>query len=151
MARPKLKGLPTKEWLIRFRNVDENGCWLWTRGRGGFNCAYGHMNREYVHRIAWRLWRGTIPEGIQVLHKCDVPLCFNPDHLFLGTQLDNMRDQISKGRKLIGLKAPVAKLNEREVKIIRSSSKSCKSLGIMFGVCAQTICNVKNKACYKEV
>jgi hypothetical protein len=49
-------------------------------------------------RLAWTLLRGEIPVGLSVCHRCDTPLCVNPDHLFLGTQRDNMYDAIAKGR-----------------------------------------------------
>lgn len=59
-----------------------------------------------AHRASWEFYRGPIPEGMHVLHKCDVPLCVNPDHLFLGTQADNMRDKSLKGRQLYGENHP---------------------------------------------
>jgi len=63
----------------------------------------------YVHRVAWELTSGPIPDGMQVLHACDNPPCFNPEHLFLGTRSDNMVDMVSKGRAV----NPVAALGER--------------------------------------
>jgi len=75
-------------------------CWIWRGGKrspryGGFFTEYGN---EYVHRAAWRLMRGRIPEGRKILHTCDNGFCVNPDHLFLGSQRDNMADCIGKGR-----------------------------------------------------
>lgn len=54
--------------------------------------------RTWAHRCAWRLWRGPIPEGKLVLHHCDNPRCINPDHLYLGTDADNVRDREARGR-----------------------------------------------------
>lgn len=83
-----------------------SGCWLWT-GFINEDCGgYGYMSAQrdgkarptLVHRIAWELANGPIPEGQSVLHHCDVPACVNPAHLFLGTQKHNMADAAVKGR-----------------------------------------------------
>jgi HNH endonuclease len=83
------------------------GCWLWVgsvlkSGYGQIEIKTGPGKRdrrtERAHRIAWMLSFGQIPEGAEVLHTCDTPLCVRPDHLFLGTQADNIADCISKGR-----------------------------------------------------
>jgi hypothetical protein len=81
-------------------------CWLWTAstmsdfGYGQFTvrCAPGPQRHLYAHRVSWELAHGPIPNGLQILHRCDVPLCVNPDHLFLGTQADNLIDARQKGR-----------------------------------------------------
>lgn len=76
------------------------GCWLWTGHVD--RCGYGKIcvNHRNInsHRAAWAAFRGPIPDGLHVLHSCDVPSCINPDHLFLGTHADNMRDRMVKGR-----------------------------------------------------
>lgn len=70
--------------------------------RGARTRGYGHVRREgrdwKLHRWIWTLVNGPIPAGAQVLHRCDNPPCFRLDHLFLGTQTDNMRDMAAKGR-----------------------------------------------------
>lgn len=77
-----------------------SGCWLWTAaacppGYGRFRAN----GRSYVaHRFAWEIMRGPIPAGLCACHKCDTPACVNPDHLFLGTQADNVRDSVRKKR-----------------------------------------------------
>jgi hypothetical protein len=78
------------------------GCWLWivsTRLRG---LPYGEIRvgkrMASAHRVSWELHNGSIPNEMWVLHKCDVPQCVNPAHLFLGTRTDNARDMVKKGR-----------------------------------------------------
>lgn len=83
-----------------------DGCWLWQgTTRHGYGVIYVKETRRYerTHRLSWELHRGPIPEGegfhgICVCHYCDVRNCINPDHLFLGTQLDNVRDRDRKKR-----------------------------------------------------
>lgn len=76
-------------------------CWLWTAAVCKSN-GYGKFGLRGktpdAHRVAWELVFGEIPSGMLVCHKCDVKLCVRPDHLFLGTHRDNMRDAVSKGR-----------------------------------------------------
>jgi len=76
------------------------GCYLWLGklNSSGYASKYFGGKMELAHRIAWILENGAIPHGMQVLHRCDVRSCVNPDHLFLGTQRDNLRDAIRKGR-----------------------------------------------------
>lgn len=96
---------------------DENGCWLWTGARKptGYGHLYGKLAGGYAHRYSWELANGTkIPKGLCVCHKCDVPACVNPDHLFLGTHRDNIRDAIAKGRHIASPLHPLHyKLSER--------------------------------------
>lgn len=77
-------------------------CWLWTGGVCGNGYGAIKMNgkQEAVHRVAWIIQNGEIPEGMQVLHSCDIPLCVR--HLFLGTGQDNSRDMVKKGRAASG-------------------------------------------------
>ena len=117
----------------RFVNKTEN-CWLWTGAPcGSYN--YGRIgtgpNVIMAHKFSYELHYGKIPDGLQVLHKCDVALCVNPDHLFLGTQKDNMQDAIEKGRHTTqkpdlsfiprGEKHSRAKLTEADILKIRMS------------------------------
>jgi hypothetical protein len=92
--------------------VHPGGCWEW-RGRR-MPKGYGKLNRGtktvYAHRLAFELRNGPIPDGLYVLHKCDNPPCINPDHLFLGTQADNVRDRDTKGRGNFRNNLPHAKL-----------------------------------------
>lgn len=71
-------------------------CWKWIAGH--YKNGYGNFRGSKAHRVSWELAHGRIPEGLYVLHKCDVRDCVNPNHLFLGTYKDNMVDMVSKGR-----------------------------------------------------
>lgn len=84
-----------------------NECWEWQGARSNGDkprkYRYGFktppiLGEKLAHRISWRLYRGEIPDGLWVLHRCDNPPCVNPAHLFLGTRQDNMNDAIKKGR-----------------------------------------------------
>lgn len=79
-------------------------CWLWIASVGsnnGYGCIKFEGKTQQAHRVSWKLRHGEIPAGMLVLHRCDIPLCVNPEHLFLGTQSDNMRDCRDKGRLAI--------------------------------------------------
>ena len=98
------KGLPNKvsgrEKFPHYYAVDEaTGCWNWTRSLS--NKGYGYFRRdghELAHRWSYGTFVGPIPPKMFVLHHCDNPRCVNPDHLFLGTNHDNILDMVAKGR-----------------------------------------------------
>ena len=84
--------------------VDKSGdCWLWTGAKTSH--GYGQLRTgnpgrvEMAHRLAWDFYRGPIPTGMNVLHRCDNPPCVNPDHLMVGSQSVNALDMVAKGRQ----------------------------------------------------
>lgn len=82
-----------------------DGCWLWTGARKNKqgHGSIGIRGRTVcAHRVSWMLANGDIPEGLCVLHKCDVPACVNPDHLYAGTHRQNMRDAAERNRMVAG-------------------------------------------------
>lgn len=98
-----------------------DSCWLWMGakiqdGYGSFGFGEKVVS---AHRVSWELHNGPIPNGLCVLHKCDVRNCVNPDHLFLGTRDDNMADRNRKGRQARGEKSGRAKLTNAVVIAIR--------------------------------
>ena len=139
-----------------FFEVDSNECWNWTRSMT--NKGYGHFSLNgkdmTAHRMSWILTNGEIPNGLCVCHKCDNPRCINPNHLFLGTKLDNAKDAIDKGRfrfvskkdKAFGEKHGLTTLKNRDVKEIvhkyRNGIAKTTKLSKEYGVCVQTICNI---------
>jgi HNH endonuclease len=88
----------TERFWPKVRKTD--GCWLWTSytNEHGYGLICIRRHKFYAHRVSWELDRGPIPYGIRVLHRCDVPACVRPEHLFLGTQPDNLADMRAKGR-----------------------------------------------------
>lgn len=103
--------------------VAEGGCREFSgyRSKKGYGEIKVDGRMEKTHRQAWVLTFGAIPPGLQVLHRCDNPPCINPDHLFLGTNLDNVADRVAKGRNGAprGELVPTAKLTADGVKTIR--------------------------------
>lgn len=155
------------------------GCWLWlgavdTTGYGRFQVG---DRLRLTHRYAWELANGPIPAGMHVCHKCDVRPCVNPDHLFLGTPKDNSDDMIAKGRKATGKAAApknpasglrngaytkperrvrgehhgMAKLNEEQVRLIRSAIGKQRDIAKDFGVSQLIISRIKRGLIWRHV
>ncbi len=116
------------------------GCWVWGRARDRY--GYGVIGFggkiHKAHRIAWMLANGDIPAGMLVCHTCDNRLCVNPGHLFIGTNADNVRDMVVKGRTARGENTGNCKLTEREVITMRrlhaGGEYSYREIGRLFGV-----------------
>jgi hypothetical protein len=137
------------------------GCWLWTANR--FENGYGMYSTRTTktmcktwkaHRLAWTLVHGPVPEGMSVLHRCDVKRCANPSHLFLGTTADNMADKVAKGRQARGERHGRAKVTVRDVPYIRGLRAigfTYSELGKMYGLNQSTIGGIINRRIWKEV
>lgn len=162
----------------KFIPEPNSGCWLWTAG--GDKHGYGRFRigsmtdgtrrTAIAPRISWEIYRGPLPEQMNVLHCCDNPYCVNPDHLFLGTQTDNMQDcakklRTSKGERHSAIqKAHIptgpdhprygkpgfagetngqAKLTDDQVRSIRSDMRTQAAIALDYGVAFQTISKIK--------
>ena len=135
-------------------------CWPWIGStRHGYGQIYHDGKQEVASRISWRLHFGVIPDGMFVLHHCDNRACVNPDHLFLGTQRDNLADMRCKGRGFVlssrrGSEHGMAKLNERQVRAIRdllASGRKGKELARQYGVTPTLISFIKNRKNWSHI
>jgi len=131
------------------------GCWLWTatKDEKGYGFFYSGKRQERAHRVAYQLYVGEIPEGLQVLHRCDVPSCVNPDHHFLGTNADNIADREVKGRgvRLKGESHGCSKLTEDAIKRIRADTRRQRDIAADYGVSQHTIWQVKHRKIWSHV
>lgn len=143
-----------------------SGCWLWTGALiFGYGAIYFEGKQHRAHRISWRLYRGEIPEGLSVLHKCDTPCCVNPDHLFLGTHADNMRDKAVKKRSCLGDKNPSrrfpenvrgeknarAKLTGPDVLAIRASRERSSVLAQRYSIDRTCVWQIRSGLHWKHI
>lgn len=110
-------------WQRVIKSPEPDGCWLWT-GAVFQDNRYGQfyvLKRGPVraHRMSWMMHFGSVPKGMCVLHRCDCRLCVRPDHLWLGTQRQNIDDMLEKNRSLIGERNHKHKVSAQQVLQIR--------------------------------
>lgn len=152
--------LADRFWLKVDKSGESGACWLWTarpttNGYGNIKSGGKRGKMLLAHRVSWELHNGPIPPELQVLHKCDVRPCVNPSHLFLGTNADNVRDKIMKGRapSNSGTSNPRAKLTEVQVIEIRAlaSVSSQRMLAEQFGIAPATVYNILHKHTWRNL
>ena len=154
--------------LDRVVRIPFSGCWIFTGATNEF--GYGIVGtggrgspNDRAHRITYRHFCGDIPAGMFVCHECDVPSCCNPNHLFLGTNQDNVNDMVRKKRNsppprnphVVGSVHPGSKLTEQQVLLIRDAYakgiSTQQQLADFYGVVRQTISKVVNNKRFKHV
>lgn len=132
-------------------HFDENGCLIWRgpRNPSGYGSTKICGKTISVHRAQAMLTFGELPPKIDVCHKCDNPPCHNPDHLFLGSRSENMKDAASKGRLRwqtnppIGPAHPRAKFSEEDIKDVIFSSGSLSEMARKYRCSTDTISNIR--------
>jgi len=140
--------------MARIERIPESGCWIWlgcvdtAKGYGFIGSGMEAPKVLKTHRASWLLFRGEIPEGLQVLHHCDVTCCVNPYHLFLGTNQDNVDDKVRKGR------GGLAKITPEEVEKVRSlclSGLPQRDVADMFGISQTQVSRITLKKRWKHI
>lgn len=144
-----------------------SGCWLWLgteRGSNGYGGIKVNGKPMAAHRYSWELANGPVPIGMLVCHRCDVPACVNPAHLFLGTHQDNADDKVSKGRQVKGDKWRAAalhlvkrgedrqdaKLTWSTVRSIRADCRPQRKIAADYSISQNLVSRVKNHKTWKE-
>lgn len=113
-------------------------CWLWVgaKSSNGYGEFWLAGRPQGAHRVAWQDTHGEIPGGLRVLHKCDTPLCVNPEHLFLGTAKDNMQDMLLKGRGF-------QKITKCQAELIKKDTRPRKVIAKEYGLHAGHVANIQ--------
>lgn len=130
------------------RQVDEDtGCWLFTgRVNNSGYASIGYGGKKYMlHRFSYMAYVGDIEGGKIIMHTCDTPRCFNPDHLQLGTHSQNVADAYRKGRKVATFRKKVLSHEEaEEIRFRYAQGELQRELAEAYGVSDTTISRIVN-------
>jgi len=136
-------------------------CWIWSgwKNKDGYGMKRVSYKGERVHRLAWEIAYGKIPPSMQICHHCDNRACFNPDHLFMGTNLDNMRDRDSKGRSSgyqpRGENHSLSKLTDKQIIEMRNEYAAGKTsfrlLASKYNMSRINIINIIKRKSWKHI
>jgi len=140
-----------------WEKVDKKGpdeCWEWTASTN--TSGYGQINRRgrmvLAHRLSYEMNKGSIPENLYILHKCDNKKCVNPKHLELGTYSKNIKDAYDRGLRITprGENNPMVKLTPIQISKIRDSKLPQKELVKLYGVTRQQIWRIKQNKSWRD-
>lgn len=144
---PRLPKPLTLDVLRACATVTSNGCWEWqrTRTRAGYGRVQFQGRTRLVHVVAHLLAGGSIPDGMEVMHSCDNPPCFNPAHLSAGNRLQNVHDMKEKGRerKALGEANGKRKLTEAHVEAIKLDPRTHRAIAPDYGVSHSCVASIK--------
>jgi len=125
-----------------------SGCWLWDGPIDRFGYGRFRLGKRKIrtHRLSYELHNGPIPPDRYVLHSCDIPCCTNPDHLRLGSLIDNVADKVLRNRQARGTMYPWAKLTDEDVLCIRAAKghRTHREMAAAYGVSKAVITNILN-------
>lgn len=153
------RGTPLERFLRFVEKTDT--CWIWkgSKNEKGYGWIRFNNGGFRAHRLSYILFNGEIPKdntyhGVCVLHKCDNPSCVNPEHLFLGSNDDNVKDMVIKLRNTIGERNGCAKLESKDVIKIREMSKggvSGRKIAELFNISESTVSQIINKRRWQHI
>lgn len=151
MARPREPLLG--KFLAKFRVNSETNCWQWTAAKAGRYGAFRSDTRmDLAHRVSYEIYCGPIPAGLRVCHRCDNPICVNPEHLFLGTDADNVFDKVSKSRQARGISHGHCKLSDSDVIEIRKTKGATQQkIADLYGVDRTLIGLIRRNKIWKHL
>lgn len=135
----------------KIERIPISGCWLWMGNI--HHTGYGKYHRSSAHRYVYEQLTGTDLTGKVICHRCDVKSCVNPDHMFVGTQRDNIADMDAKGRRanFKGEASPTARLTDDDVRAIRADTRKQKYIAEDYGVSAKQISNIKTRYSWSHI
>lgn len=148
------KTLEERFWA-KVDNRNGEGCWTWNGD--SYPKGYGRLKIDgkgkRAHRISYELFCGPIPDGLHVLHKCDNPACVRPDHLWVGTNKDNIRDKVKKGRQAHnrGVNHGRAKLTPKQVMKIRQDRRTCAAIAADYQISETHAWQIKARKCWAHL
>lgn len=148
-----------ERFWIKVDKRGPNDCWGWLASKNpdGYGCFFMSGGPQGAHRISWLINKGKIPLGMCVLHTCDNPACVNPNHLWIGTHTENMKDMAIKGRNKwtdhTGELNPLAKLNDSDVLRIRQliGQKSYMEIAKIFDVSKSLIGQIAIRQIWQHI
>lgn len=131
-----------------------SGCWLWCASTNK-DTGYGQFNKigrmKSTHRVSWELYRGEIPAGMHVLHKCNNRVCVNPGHLYLGSNAQNVADMIKAGRVARGERSGRSKLREVDVIEIFFSDGTEEEVSKKYGISAANVGHIRRGTSWSHI
>lgn len=145
-----------ERFLEKIQPIPMCGCWAWegyVDAKMGYGMFWLNGSMQLSHRVSYMLFNGDIPSGLNVLHRCDVPCCVNPNHLWLGTNDQNVKDKVAKGRaaRLRGTDHPAAKVDESIVRMIRCSPQSARVLAQGLSLDRSTVQYIRQRKLWSHV
>lgn len=152
MARPRIP-LPEKMERNTIR-IPESGCWIWmsSLNTGGYGkTGLGRGSHLSAHRVSYEQKFGPIPKDKFALHTCDIKCCVNPDHIFLGTQKENMADKVNKNRQAKGEKHGMHKLTKEQAIEVKSGTADAYELANKFDCSVSTIRQIRSGLYWKHL
>lgn len=167
-AKSKKQAPPEVRFWRHVNRAGDDECWLWNGGTSGNGYGRFRLGGKSVpmmpaHKFSFIMHGGVVPNGLYVLHRCDVRSCVNPRHLFVGDARDNALDCVAKGRmgglfkggadarRRHGSNQHLAKLNESNIQAIRSDERGAEAIARDYGVTRGAISRVKSGKGWRHV